>query len=277
MAVIASTSTPTPDAAPVEEPGDLAEPGGADPPAPGEGPRAPGPARARRSRAALRELIATDPLRDATAPAGRGDPIAGRRPDAADDGHGPASPTARSTAERGRRRRARPRSATAAGRRSRLGVARPTGRPSPTGRPGPGRRRCSTTSWPSRSSLSADERYLCGHYLAYLLGGSRRKGFFRRRPLDPLNADRARLMLAMTWLMIAGAGDEAHRPGRRAARGAARRPPGAQPDRRDQVPGQPRHARQAQGVPPGPQAAPGGQRLRPEADDRRRRACSTPA
>jgi eukaryotic-like serine/threonine-protein kinase len=56
-------------------------------------------------------------------------------------------------------------------------------------------------------TLSADERYFCGHYLAYLLGGSRRRGFLRRRPLDPLNADRARLMLAMTWLMIKGPGD----------------------------------------------------------------------
>ena len=53
--------------------------------------------------------------------------------------------------------------------------------------------------------LSADERYLCGHYLAYLLGGSRRRGFLRRRPLDPRNADRARLLLAMTWLMHVGA------------------------------------------------------------------------
>jgi serine/threonine protein kinase len=53
-------------------------------------------------------------------------------------------------------------------------------------------------------TLSADDRYFCGHYLAYLLGGSRRQGFLRRRPLDPLNADRARLMLAMTWLMIKG-------------------------------------------------------------------------
>ena len=46
-------------------------------------------------------------------------------------------------------------------------------------------------------ALTPDERYLCGHYLAYLLGGSLRRGFFRRRPLDPLNADRARLLLAM--------------------------------------------------------------------------------
>ncbi len=56
-------------------------------------------------------------------------------------------------------------------------------------------------------TLSADERYYCGHYLAYLLGGSRRQGFLRRRPLDPLNADRARLLLAMTWLMIKGPGE----------------------------------------------------------------------
>ncbi len=62
-------------------------------------------------------------------------------------------------------------------------------------------------------TLSADERYFCGHYLAYLLGGSRRRGFLRRRPLDPLNADRARLLLAMTWLMgrgpVEGAVEEA--------------------------------------------------------------------
>ncbi len=56
-------------------------------------------------------------------------------------------------------------------------------------------------------ALSPDERYYTGHYLAYLLGGSRRQGFLQRRPLDPLNADRARLMLAMTWLMHAGPGE----------------------------------------------------------------------
>ncbi|MFO0952192.1 MAG: protein kinase [Isosphaeraceae bacterium] len=55
--------------------------------------------------------------------------------------------------------------------------------------------------------LTPDERYLCGHYLAYLLGGSRRQGILLRRPLDPRNADRARLMLAMTWLMNAGPGE----------------------------------------------------------------------
>lgn len=57
-------------------------------------------------------------------------------------------------------------------------------------------------------ALSPDERYLCGHYLAYLLGGSRRKGLLLRRPLDPRNADRARLMLAMTWIIISGVTDD---------------------------------------------------------------------
>jgi serine/threonine-protein kinase len=56
--------------------------------------------------------------------------------------------------------------------------------------------------------LTPDERYYCGHYLAYLLGGSRRKGFFLRRPLDPLNADRGRLLLAMTYLTKAAAEED---------------------------------------------------------------------
>src|SRR5262249_11619043 len=56
--------------------------------------------------------------------------------------------------------------------------------------------------------LTPDERYLCGHYLACFLGGSRRRGFFLTRPLDPRNADRARLLLAMTWLMTVGPGED---------------------------------------------------------------------
>ncbi len=56
--------------------------------------------------------------------------------------------------------------------------------------------------------LSPEERYLCGHYLAYLLGGSRRRGIFSRRRLDARNADRARLLLAMTWLSCVGPTDE---------------------------------------------------------------------
>jgi serine/threonine-protein kinase len=48
--------------------------------------------------------------------------------------------------------------------------------------------------------LDAEQRYLCGHYLAYLIGGSRRKGIWLRRPLDPINDDRARLVLAMAYL-----------------------------------------------------------------------------
>ena len=39
--------------------------------------------------------------------------------------------------------------------------------------------------------VSADERYLMGHYLAYLLIGSRRRGLLLRRPLNRRNADRA--------------------------------------------------------------------------------------
>ncbi|WZO95929.1 serine/threonine-protein kinase [Isosphaeraceae bacterium EP7] len=57
--------------------------------------------------------------------------------------------------------------------------------------------------------LSANQRYLGGHYLAYLLGGARRRGLRLRRTTDPLNADRARLMLAMTAAMIEGGTPEA--------------------------------------------------------------------
>jgi serine/threonine-protein kinase len=56
--------------------------------------------------------------------------------------------------------------------------------------------------------LSPDERYLHGHYLAYLIGGSRRRGLFLRRPLDPRNADRARLLLGLTYALLAGSTDE---------------------------------------------------------------------
>jgi serine/threonine protein kinase len=58
-------------------------------------------------------------------------------------------------------------------------------------------------------ALTPDERFLSGHYLAYLLGGSRRQGIFLRRPLDPRNADRARLILALTSIMLADGSDEA--------------------------------------------------------------------
>jgi serine/threonine-protein kinase len=57
--------------------------------------------------------------------------------------------------------------------------------------------------------LTPDERYLHGHYLAYLLGGSRRRGLFLRRPLEPRNADRGRMLLAMTYAILSGATDEA--------------------------------------------------------------------
>jgi serine/threonine-protein kinase len=59
--------------------------------------------------------------------------------------------------------------------------------------------------------LSADERYLMGHYLAYLLIGSRRRGLLLRRPLERRNADRARFLLAMTYALAAGPTEEAVR------------------------------------------------------------------
>lgn len=58
-------------------------------------------------------------------------------------------------------------------------------------------------------ALKPEERYLTGHYLAYLLGGSRRRGILLRRPLDPLNSDRGRLVLTMAYLMTTG-GDPAY-------------------------------------------------------------------
>ena len=57
--------------------------------------------------------------------------------------------------------------------------------------------------------LSPDERYLHGHYLAYLLGGSRRRGLFMQRPMEPRNADRGRLLLAQTYVILAGGTDAA--------------------------------------------------------------------
>jgi len=59
--------------------------------------------------------------------------------------------------------------------------------------------------------LSADERYLHGHYVAYLLSGSRRRGLFLRRPLEPRNADRGRLLLGLTYAILAGGSEEAIR------------------------------------------------------------------
>ena len=97
--------------------------------------------------------------------------------------------------------------------------------PSPPKDPLTSSRTSRTTDWGSHSHpvaremlttmlatpivLSPEERYLCGHYLAYLLAGSRRRGIFLRRPLDARNADRARLLLAMTWLSCVEPNQEA--------------------------------------------------------------------
>jgi hypothetical protein len=58
-------------------------------------------------------------------------------------------------------------------------------------------------------ALTPEQRFLAGHYLAYLLGGSRREGIFGSRPLDARNADRARLLLALPSLMLRKGSDEA--------------------------------------------------------------------
>ena len=84
--------------------------------------------------------------------------------------------------------------------------------------------------------LTAEERYLHGHYLAYLLSGSRRRGLFLRRPLEPRNADRGRLLLGVTYAIIADATDEAIARRGRAAGPADRGPPDSVADRRGQVP-----------------------------------------
>ncbi len=57
--------------------------------------------------------------------------------------------------------------------------------------------------------LTPEERYLHGHYLAYLLSGSRRRGLLLRRPLEPRNADRGRLLLGLTYTLLSEGSEEA--------------------------------------------------------------------
>ncbi len=59
--------------------------------------------------------------------------------------------------------------------------------------------------------ITPDERYLHGHYLAYLLSGSRRRGVLLRRPMEPRNADRGRVLLALTYALLASPGEDAIR------------------------------------------------------------------
>ncbi|QEH38674.1 Serine/threonine-protein kinase PrkC [Aquisphaera giovannonii] len=56
--------------------------------------------------------------------------------------------------------------------------------------------------------LQPEERYLMGYYLAHLLIGARRLGILQRRKADRRNADRARLLLAMTYALSCGPTEE---------------------------------------------------------------------
>ena len=82
-------------------------------------------------------------------------------------------------------------------------------RPSPGANSHPIARQLLAETLAAPFAITPEERYLCGHYLAYLLGGARRRGILLRRPLDARNADRARLLLAMAWLSCVGPSDEA--------------------------------------------------------------------
>src|SRR5262249_27532386 len=55
--------------------------------------------------------------------------------------------------------------------------------------------------------LSPDERYLCGHYLAYLLGGARRGDPLRRGKLGRRKAGRGRLVLGLTAVLVVEASE----------------------------------------------------------------------
>ena len=118
--------------------------------------------------------------------------------------------------------------------------------------------------------LSAEERYLHGHYLAYLLSGSRRRGLFLRRPLEPRNADRGRLLLGLTYAILAGGGEDAVREAASAPGPANRSSLDLVADRCGQVPDLPREPGQAQALSPDAQ----GPRLRPALTPKS--ACSTP-
>ena len=94
--------------------------------------------------------------------------------------------------------------------------------------------------------------YLHGHYLAYLLSGSRRRGLFLRRPLEPRNSDRA-VLLAVTYAIFADSNDEAIGEAAALLDQRIEVRDVSFPDRRRQIPHLPRKSGQAQGLPPYPQ------------------------
>ena len=117
--------------------------------------------------------------------------------------------------------------------------------------------------------LTPEERYLSGHYLAYLLSGSRRRGLLLRRPLEPRNADRGRLLLGLTYAMMAGPTDESIRDAAALLDQRVDVRADLVADRRLQVPGLPRDPGQAQALAPDAQGHRRGQRICPEEHDRR--------
>lgn len=57
--------------------------------------------------------------------------------------------------------------------------------------------------------LGAGDRFLLGHYLAYLMSSAKRPSRIAEDPIDERNADRARYILAMTSILARGGGDPA--------------------------------------------------------------------
>ena len=117
--------------------------------------------------------------------------------------------------------------------------------------------------------LSADERYLMGHYLAYLLIGSRRRGLLLRRPLDRRNADRAAVPAGDDLRLGRGTDRGGRARGGQLARPADRGPPGALSSGSGQVSELAQHTATAPALPPDTQGSPRGQQARPKAHDRR--------
>ena len=161
-------------------------------------------------------------------------------------------------------------------------VRRPRSGAPPPAHPAPRRQHRRGTAWPPRPwsgkmlrtvleepvMLSAEERYLQGQYLAYLLIGSRRKGSCSAGPSTAATPT----VRGTSWASPTPwpAGPPRRRSSRpRSSSSSGSRSAPAQPGGGGEVPELARHARPAAALPPDPQGPPGRQPLRPEAHDRR--------